>query len=174
MNIRLLSLGLVLVSVGLMRAADERVGVYDSRVVAFAHFWSEPVRQEREKLMADARAARDAGDKARSQELGGRLKQMQDRSHLEVFSTLPADEAMAALRERIPAVQRELGVTRLVSKWDRAALAQIPEAARVDATDRLVQEFKPDEKRQKTIAEMKKAKPVPLDRAQKMVRAGKM
>jgi hypothetical protein len=36
-------------------AAEPRVGIYDSRVVAFAHFWSEAVRQERDALIALAR-----------------------------------------------------------------------------------------------------------------------
>lgn len=153
---------------------DARVGVYDSRVVSFVHFWSEPVRQERDALIANARAAKSAGDDARYRELTARIKAEQDRSHLQVFSTAPAVEAMAALREKTPAIQRELGVTRFVSKFDELALLSVPEAKRVDATDRLAREFKPDEKRRKTIEQMKAAKPLPLDEAQRLLKAGKL
>jgi hypothetical protein len=155
-------------------AADARVGIYDSRIIAFAHFWSEPVRQERDALIAGARAAKAAGDDARYKELTARIKAEQDRSHLQVFSTAPATEAMAALQDRTPALQRELGVERFVSKWDEAALRDIPAANRVDATDRLAREFKPDEKRSKTIEQMKSVKPMPIDEAARKMKAGKL
>jgi hypothetical protein len=155
-------------------AADPaaRVGVYDSRAVAFAHFWGETQRQERDALIARARAAKSAGEMARFKELTTQIKAEQDRSHLQVFSTAPAAEAMAALAPKLPAIQRELGVTRLVSKWDEATLAAVPEANRIDVTDRLAQEFKPDEKRRRTIEEMKKVKPLPLDEAKRKLKAG--
>lgn len=178
MKNRLLAVAATLVCLGLPSdvscAADDaaRVGVYDSRAVAFAHFWGEAQRQERDALVARARAAKSAGETARFTELTAQIKAEQDRSHLQVFSTAPADQAMAALALKLPAIQRELGVTRLVSKWDEAALAGVPEAARVDVTDRLAQEFKPDEKRRRTIEEMKKVKPLPLDEAKRKLKAG--
>ncbi|MDO8545397.1 MAG: hypothetical protein Q7S40_33565 [Opitutaceae bacterium] len=145
------------------QTAEARVGVYDSRVVSFAHFWSEPARTERDALIASAKAAKAAGEQVRLKELEQQIVATQKRSHLQVFSTAPADEAMAALKGKLPALQQELGVTRLVSKWDEAALKGIDEANRVDATDRLAREFAPDAKRLQTIEQMKKAKPLPLD-----------
>lgn len=165
---------LVLTSANTLAAPNERVGVYDSRAVAFAHFWSEPVRLERDALIGRARAAKSGGDEAGLRELSGQIKAAQDRSHLQVFSTAPATEAMTALQAKLPAIQREAGVTRIVSKWDEAALAGVPESSRVDVTDRLVQEFKPDEKRRKTIEQMKAAKPLPLDEAKRRLSAGKL
>ena len=156
------------------KAPAVRVGVYDSRALSFAHFWSEPARKDRDALIAEATAAKNAGDTAKLTPLQQQIVAGQNRSHLQVFSTAPADEAMAALEEKLPAIQQELGVGRFVSKWDEAALKEIPEANRIDATDRLAREFNPDEKRQKTIEQMKKSKPLPLEQAKKMVQEGKL
>jgi len=156
------------------KTAEARVGVYDSRIVSFAHFWSEPARKERDALIASAKAAKAAGETARFKELEPQIVAGQNRSHLQVFSTAPADEAMAALKDKLPAIQKEFGVAWLVSKWDEAGLKGVSDANRIDVTDRLAREFAPDEKRQKTIEQMKKAKPLPLDEATKLMQAGKL
>lgn len=155
--------------------AAVRVGVYDSRLVAYAHFWSAPERASRDALIASAKAAKQA-DAARFKELNSQLVAAQKRSHLQVFSTAPADEAMAALKDKLPALQQELAVSRLVSKWDEAALKDANAKDQIDVTDRLVQELLPnaDDKQKKVIAEMKKAKPMPLAKAKELADAGKL
>lgn len=152
----------------------ERIGVYDSRAVAYAHFWSGPEQQSRVAMIADGKAAKAAGDTVKFRTLGEQIAAAQKRSHLQVFSTAPADEAMVALKDKLPAIQRELGVARLVSKWDEAALKGVAESRRVEATDRLVREFALDEKQQKTLAELRKAKPMPLAEAKRRAEAGKL
>lgn len=151
-----------------------RVGIYDSRVVAFAHFWSESASRERDALLASAKAAKAVGDTARLKDFEAKLRAAQTRSHLQVFSTAPAEEAMAALKEKLPALRQELGVVRFVSKWDEAALRDIPRANQVDVTDRLAREFNPDAKRLKTIEQMKASKPLPLAEATRLAEAGKL
>jgi hypothetical protein len=154
--------------------AAPRVGIYDSRVLSFAHFWWPPQRQQRDELIANAKAANAAGDTMRFEELQKQIVAGSNQSHLQVFSTAPAGEAMAALKDKLPAIQQELGVAQFVSKWDEAALKGVPETNRVDATDRLVREFSPDEKRQKTIEQMKKSKPLPLDETTRLMREEKL
>jgi hypothetical protein len=68
-------------------ANPENVGVYDSRVVAFAHFWSSAERADRDALIAAARAAKAAGDTVKQRELTARIEALQQASHLEVLST---------------------------------------------------------------------------------------
>ena len=156
------------------KPTTDRVGVYDSRIISFAHFWSEPARKERDAQVAAAKTAKTSGDTARVTALDEQLSAAQKRSHLQVFSSAPADEAMAALKDRLPAIQKELGVARLVSKWDRTALKDIPQANQVDITDRLAREFNPDAKRLQTIEQMKKSPPLPLDEATRLMQAGKL
>lgn len=156
-------------------AAGERVGLYDSRVVAYAHFWSEARTREREALVARAREAKKGGDPATQKSLESEIRAMQDRSHLQVFSSAPATEALATLAPRLEALQRELGVARLISKWDETALRDVATETRVDVTDRLVAEFLvPNGRQQKTIAAMKTSQPLPLAKAQALLAAGKL
>jgi hypothetical protein len=176
-SLYVIALGWFLLSASAGRTAESaatKVGVYDSRAVAFAHFWSAPERTDRDALIASARAAKQAGDTAKQQELTAKIQALQAASHLQVFSTAPATEAMKALAPRLPDLARELGVARFVSKWDEAALAEVPTSARIDVTDRLAAEFKPDAQRLKTMAEMRKVAPLPLQRAQQMLKAGKL
>jgi len=151
-----------------------RVGIYDSRVVAFAYFWSAPQQQMLRERMAAAKAAKAAGDQAAYAAIAKEMKELQSRNHLQVFSTAPVDEAMAALRERLPQLATQAGVGEFVSKWDETALRKFPVDARVDVTDLLVQEFKLPEPQKKMIEGIKRATPVPLDEARRLDAAGKI
>ena len=154
-------------------AGAEKVGVYDSRAVAYAHFWSPAADAARREAIAAAKAAKASGDAAGFEQRSAALAAHQKRMHEQVFSTAPAAEAMAALAARLPALQRELGVARLVSKWDDKALQSVPEENRVEVTDRLVREFiTPTEKQQKVLDSMKTAKPISLWRMKVLNRFG--
>ncbi len=157
-------LGIAAFSTGLAAAregAPEKVGVYDSRAVAYAHFWSPGASKERDEAVAAAKAAKAAGDSAGFSRKSRALSAHQERMHAQVFSSAPADEALAALAARMPALLRELGVARLVSQWDGKALQQVPAPDRVDVTDRLVREFiTPTDQQQKVLDSMKTKKPV--------------
>jgi hypothetical protein len=155
-------------------AAPVRVGVYDSRAVAYAHFWSESYQSKLKEQMAAARAAQQAGDTARFKELDATLRQMQDQLHRQVFSTAPADEVLAALKGQIPEIEKQAGVTVLVSKWDEAALKKHPHAEQVDVTGQLVREFKLTEQQLKVIADLQKQKPLPLEKCEELIRKDKI
>lgn len=142
-------------------AAREQVGVYDSRAVAYAHFWSADASRERNEAAAAAKAAKAAGDTASAEAKSRALGEHQKKMHEQVFGSAPAKEAMAALAPRLASLQQELGVARLVSKWDAKELKKVLEAQRVEVTDRLVREFiVPTEKQQKVLESMKTTKPV--------------
>ena len=151
-----------------------RVGLYDSRAVAFAYFWSAPQQQTLKERMAAAKAAKAAGDQATYATIAQEMKERQSRNHLQVFSAAPVDDAMAALKARLPQLAAQAGVGDFVSKWDEAALQKFPVDARVDVTDLLVQEFKLPESQQKVLETSKRAPPVPLDEARRLDAAGKM
>ena len=155
-------------------APPERVGVYDSRVLAYADFWSEPRQRKLADQTREAKAARDAGDTNRFQKLDATLKQERERAHLQVFSTAPVDEILAGMKDRIAEIQKEAGVSALVSRWDEKALREHKGAAQVDVTDRLLRDFKLDEKQKKVIDEMNRQSPLPLDKAQELMRQGKL
>ncbi|MFZ0828105.1 MAG: hypothetical protein WAO02_11840 [Verrucomicrobiia bacterium] len=154
--------------------APVRIGLYDSRAVAYAHFWSESYQLKLKEQMAAARAAKQAGDTARFKALGASLRQTQDQLHRQVFSTASADDALDALKGQVPEIESQAGVTALVSKWDVQALAQYKPAETVDVTGQLVREFKPAEKQLKVIADLQKHKPLSLEKCDELIRQGKI
>jgi hypothetical protein len=172
-------LGLLIVSLFAHRtvSADEsssrthtnrkHIGIYDSRALAYAYFWSEPQQNKRNQQAATAKPAKAAGDTETFKKLSAALAEQQQKIHQQVFSIAPADEALSAISRRLPEIQTQVGVSALVSKWDKPALKAYQAAMQLDVTDTLVREFKLSEKHLKTIEEIKKAKPVPLDKIDK-------
>jgi hypothetical protein len=149
------------------------IGIYDSRVIAFAHFWSEPYQKSFKERMAAARAAQKAGDAEKVKVLGAALEAEQAELHRQVFSTKPPKDAMDAIKNRLPEIQKQAGLIVIVSKWDEATLQNYKNATRVDVTDQLVREFiQPTEQQLKMISEMQKSAPVPLKEIDEAIRKG--
>lgn len=144
-----------------------RIGTYDSRIVAYAYFWTDARQQKLKSLYAEAKAAQDAGDTKRFEELKKALQEGQQQAHRQVFSTAPVDDALKEIKDRLPAIREKAGVSVLVSKWDNEKLKEYASAEKVDVTDLLASEFKPGEKHLKMIESIKKTKPVTLEQADK-------
>ncbi len=149
-------------------ASVQRIGIYDSRVVAYAHFWTAEQQKQLKGKAEVARAAKSAGDTAQFNKLSKEMSDLQEKLHRQVFSTAPADEAITALKPRLAEIQKQASVSALASKWDRQALGSYKSARQVDVTDLLMREFKLDPKQLKTVEEIKKQKPVPLDEIDKL------
>jgi hypothetical protein len=165
---------LAVCSLSLAARAAERVGVYDSRLVAYACFNTPDHLAALRTLMADAKAAKERGDTTHFRALERQIKDEQKRAHLQIFSTAPAPEALAQLGPRVEAVQRETGVARLVSKWDDKALRSVPAADRVDVTAALVRDVPLSDKQRTTLRELATKKPLPLWQAKLLVLVGKL
>jgi polyhydroxyalkanoate synthesis regulator phasin len=155
-------------------APVERIGTYDSRLVAYAHFSSEAHQRKISDLVAAAKAARAAGETNRFQEVEAALKREQETIHLQSFSTAPVDEVLATMSERVAQIRKETGVTVLVSMWDERTLKEHPGVERIDVTDLLLRDFKLTEKQKKVIDDMRKQRPLPLEQAKEMMRKGEL
>lgn len=154
--------------------AGEKIGTYDSRMVAYAHFWKPEYQAKLKQLMADGQAAKAAHDDARFRAINQQLTAEQNQMHLRVFSTAPIPDLMVALAPRVSEIQRETGVIRVVSKWDEAALKNVAAADRIDVTAQLVRDCPLDEKQRKTMAEIGRNDPLPLAKAEELAKAGKL
>lgn len=183
MKLKIAVIGLFLASLAMLtpagvaetNAVGARVGVYDSRVVAYAWFWSDAQQAKLKEQMDAARAFKQAGDEAKLKERSAALRALQDQMHREVFSIAPADEALAMIKDRIAEVEKAAGVAILVSKWDKPSLNNYKGAERVDVTDQLARVlFKPTEKQLKVIHGIKKADPLPLEKCNELIRDGKI
>jgi len=155
-------------------APPERIGTYDSRAIACAHFWSDGHQRKLNDLSKAAKAARADGDEERFKELETALKKEQETSHLQVFSTASVDDVLTGMKDHVTVVQKEAGVATLVSKWDEPALKKYRGARQMDVTDLLLREFQLDEKKMKVVQDIRKQKPLPLGQAQELTRKGKL
>ncbi len=156
-------------------AAPSRIGIYDSRAVAYAWFWNGKHQTQLNELMQSARAAKVVSDTNRFREYAAKLRQQQAEMHRQVFSTAPATNALAEIREHLPEIQKVAGVSALVSKWDNAALNKYPDAEKVDLTDALVREFiTPTPQQQKVLSGIKTATPLPLEECNELIRKGEI
>lgn len=170
---------MLLASLSDLRAAEthvapERVGTYDSRVVAYAHFCSESHQRQLKELVSAAEQAKTSGDNEQFRQLDAKLRAAQDRIHLQVFSTAPITELLEELKELVAKAKQEAGVTQLISKWDEEAVKAKSAAEQRDVTDLLLRGFKLTEKQARVADSLRKQKPLPLDEAQRLVKEGKL
>jgi len=168
-TIRIIRLGTLLLGFSLLagagleaadqtNAAPQRVGVYDSRAIAYACFWTTNYQNQLNEKAQAAKAARAAGDPALADRLENNLAHEQEKIHQQVFGTARPTDALAALESRLPKLEKQAGVSVLISKWD-PRLDQYKAAEQVDVTDLLVREFNPSEKQLKVIAGIRSKPP---------------
>lgn len=156
------------------RVAETRVGIYDSRQVAFALFWRPAHQAWLKEQTARAKAAKAAGDQATHDRISRQLREDQTRLHLEVFSTAPVADPEGWLAARLTDVARKAGVARVVSKWDEAALGGVPAAARVDVTDLILQDCGMDAAKRGMLRDIGRSQPLPLAEARRLDAAGQL
>jgi hypothetical protein len=177
---QLLTAAAFLCIIGVLRADDKtekkaeipvaKIGVYDSRCVAYAHFWTDEHQKKMTDLYNKTKAAKKAGNKEEYEKLDKVLWANRQRSHSQVFSTTPIDDVMETIKDRLPEMKKKAGVSELLSKWDEEKLKKYTSAEKVDVTDLLMGQFKfpSTEKHKKVLDAMKNVKPVPLDQVDKI------
>ena len=81
--------------------------------------------------------------------------------HKQGFGTWSVDNILDNIKGKIPKIAKQADVDVIVSKWD--IVYQRSGVEFVDVTDLMVQPFDPDESTLKTIQEVLKRAPVPLE-----------
>ncbi len=135
-----------------------RVGVFDSRAVAVAYAHSKYNTQVA-KLMEEDKKAKAANDTEKIAELKVKGKKLQDKFHLQGFGKVPVDDLLECMKDRLPDVAKQAGVDVIADDVTWASRR----VEKIDVTDRLVSLYEPNEKTLKTVAEIKKVKPLPLE-----------
>ena len=135
-----------------------RVGVFDSRAVAVAYAHSKYNTQVA-TLMEEDKKAKASNDTKKIAELKVKGKKLQDKFHLQGFGKVPVDDLLACVKDRLPDVAKQAGVDLIADDVTWAS----QRVEKIDVTDQLVSLYEPNEKTLKTVAEMKKVKPLPLE-----------
>jgi hypothetical protein len=110
----------------------------------------------------DLEKAKASGNAKRVKELEAQGPIVQARMHWQVFSSLSVPNIVDRIKESIPGIAREAGVSAVVSKWELVYRDASVEC--VDLTSQLVALFKPEAKVLKRIEQMAGKDPVPLDK----------
>lgn len=144
--------------------ARDRIGVYDSRAIAIAFAGSPAQRKLLEPLRAAQQRAKQAGDQAEVARIDAQGRALQEQAHRQAFSTAPVDDLFEFIADALPEIRRAAGVATLISMWNETELARHPDAERVDVTSALVDAFHPLDRQRKVIEEIRKKKPLPLEK----------
>ena len=146
-------------------AAKFRIGTYDSRSVAIAFAGSAPFNQWMGDLKAEHEKARASEDRKRVAELEAEGAARQRLMHTQGFSTAPVTNILDQIKDKLPAIKAEAGVSGLVSKWDKDGLAQHKDADFVEVTMALVDALSPSERQRQSAMDIQKHKPISLEQA---------
>jgi len=148
--------------------SETRIGIYDSRAVAVAFVGSEVYKATDGKKMADMmteyKKAETEGNSERVEELKAWGEAQQKLLHKQAFSTAPVDDILTHIKDDILKIEKDAGLTIIVSKWDTKALAKHKQAQQVDVTMLLVEAFTPNGKQKKSAIEIQKSDPVSLEK----------
>ena len=134
-------------------AGATKVGVYDSRAIAYA-YWSQQIDGKRRFDHPDYHTASAAweywnqlidgkprytppeDDALKGKEFGYML-------HQQVFSYHEPTQALQYIADKLPDVMEQAGVDVIVCKWEKEKLAKYEPAQLIDITDTLVQLYDP-------------------------------
>ncbi len=138
-----------------------RVGTFDSRAVAMAYFATKAFNGQLNGLRAEHEKAKAAEDETRVKESFAELRALGELMHKQGFSTWPVDNILETIKGQIPKIAKQAHVDVIICKWD--VVYRRPGIEFVDVTDLMVQPFNPDEETLKTIKDVQKHDPVPLE-----------
>lgn len=138
-----------------------KIGTYDSRIIIFAYSRSAFFRQHMMKFNSANDSAQKAKDTAKIRELSIQAMSYQHLLHQMVFGTGSVTAVMDLVKDKIPEIARNAGVSMVLSKWEM--MYKDPSAEVIDLTEQIVQLFNPKEDIHKMMEEISKTEPVPLE-----------
>jgi hypothetical protein len=150
---------------GILRAAEKekrtllRVGVYDSRAIAIAHYNSDYWNKILTEKRAELEQAKKEGNAEKVRQIEAWGPAQQTEAHLKGFSTAPVHELLVPVKDKLPDVAQKCGVDVIVSKWEFDY--QSPDAEVMDITDQLAALYNPSEKTLNWIRQTKDIAPLP-------------
>lgn len=137
--------------------ATLRVGVYDSRVIAFAWFHSK--HNDINDKLKEYEQAKLAGDEKRIKEFEEWGPKSQRRLHFQVFGRAPVTEYFTPIEDQLPALAKELGVDVIAFECNYAR----DDVQVFDISLELAKLYDPTPKTMKMAKEMLDHDPVPLE-----------
>ena len=136
---------------------NDRVGIYDSRCIAIAYYNSK-IHDDILKQMAEQKKEAEVnGNTKVVKELEARANIMQQRAHLQAFTTESVDDLLAYVSDGIEQIKTDKELDRICSKW----IYQGSLEKSIDITNDMVMLYNPPKKALESIAAMDNVKPYP-------------
>ncbi len=154
----LLIFALMLSVIGSTAHSKQKIGVYDSRIVAIWYYNSPEFRDSFSKMMQDFKKAKEDKDTAKIKELEGRGPLLQRVLHDKGFGRGSVASIMEKRKTEIDSMAKAEKLTALVSMWELNYLAK--DVEKVDVTLKLLKALKAGDNIIKMYDEMKGQPPV--------------
>ncbi|MEI6140381.1 MAG: hypothetical protein WCP85_14020 [Mariniphaga sp.] len=139
-----------------------KIGVYDSRVVVFAWSRSNYFKEQMGKIRQHSDSAMKTNDTLKIKEVSIQAMSYQHLLHQMVFSNGSAASILELVKDKLPEVAKQAGVSIVVSKFELNY--QDPSIEIVDLTTQVSQLFNPTENIDNMVGNIKKDQPIPLDK----------
>lgn len=101
-----------------------KIGVYDSRVVAYTFSLTNDFTDSINVLTAKRDSAQKRGDRAMTFVLDKTLNSLKGVYYRKIFSTYPVDDILSTLTDAVKQISEKAGVSALVSKWEMPYVAE--------------------------------------------------
>lgn len=137
-----------------------KIGVYDSRQVVLAYANSSAFKEWRKNIDQRTDSANKSGNKEMYRNLSVEAMSFQHLLHQMCFSTASISVLLKPLKDQFPALAKAAGVDLIVSKFDLDY--SVSGIKTIDVTDRMVKLFNPKGDFEKTMKEIAKTEPMPL------------
>lgn len=148
-----------------------RVGVYDSRIIPVAYTDSRHNDHFMQKKSEEKKQAEAKGDTLKAQELEAQMQRYSLNRHKQVFSTIPVQDLLDRVKDKLPGVAETTGVDMIVSQWQVDYSA--PDIDIVDITFEMAKMLEPtrsDAALRKAIEELKKVPPLAEAEVERLAR----
>lgn len=135
-----------------------RLGVYDSRAIAIAHYQSGFGMQTIGSLQKDFRAAKEKGDSEEIRKLAAKGELLQKIAHDRGFGKGSVVSILDNVKDSVIALGKKEHLIGIVSKWELVYSGS--DIDTIDFTMQLVEFFKPNDKMRSTVREIMKTSPI--------------
>jgi len=137
-----------------------KIGTYDSRIVVLAYSRSDLFEEQMKALKTECDALIKDTNLIKRNEGAYKMITFQYLNHQMVFCSGSAAAVLDLIKDKLPDLAKETGVSMVVSKWELNY--SDPSVEIVDLTTQVANLFNPKENIDKYIAEFAKMDPIPL------------
>jgi len=138
-----------------------KIGTYDSRVITLAYSRSDTFNIRLSAMQKQSQADLESSDSTRKVEAAYKMITFQFLLHQQVFCTGTASAIIEIIKDKLPQVAKEAGVSSIVSKWELTYID--PSVEIVDLTMPIAKLFNPKGDYENMAKEISDQDPVPIE-----------